>query len=59
MLQNQISEIKKENLQNQQEIEELEQCVRRLYFRLEVIPTEKNETSDKLLGSWEFAKNMA
>ena len=59
MLQNQVSEIEKQNLQNQQEIEELKQYVRRLCLRFEVIPTEKNETSDKVLGSWKFAKNQA
>ena len=49
MLQHQILEIKKQNLQNQQEIEELEQYGRRLCLRFEGIPTEKNETSDKVL----------
>ena len=49
MLQNQILEIKKQNLQNQQEIEELEQYGRRLCLRFEGIPTEKNKTSDKVL----------
>ena len=49
MLQNQILEIKKQNLLNQQEIEELEQYGRRLCLRFEGIPTEKNETSDKVL----------
>ena len=47
MLQHQILEIKKQNLQNQQEIEELEQYDRRLCLRFEGIPTEKNETSGK------------
>ena len=47
MLQHQILEIKKQNLQNQQEIEELEQYDRRLCLRFHGIPTEKNETSDK------------
>ena len=50
MLQHQILEIKKQNLQNQQEIEELEQYGRRLCLRFEGIPTEKNETSDKALN---------
>ena len=49
MLQNQILEIKKQNLLNQQEIEELEQYGRRLGLRFEGIPTKKNETSDKVL----------
>ena len=49
MLQNQILELKKQNLQNQEEIEELEQYGRRLCLRFERIPTEKNETSDKVL----------
>ena len=47
MLQSQILEIKKQNLQNQQEIEELEQYESRLCPRFE--GTEKNETSDKVL----------
>ena len=49
MLQHQILEIKKQNLQNQQEIEELEQYGRKLCLKFEGIPTEKNETSDKVL----------
>ena len=48
MLQNQILKRKK-ILQNQQEIEELGQYGRRLCLRFEGIPTEKNETSDKVL----------
>ena len=48
MLQNQILEIKKQNLQNQQEIEELEQYGRRLCLRFEGIPTEKNKTNGKV-----------
>ena len=53
MLQNQMLEIKKQNLQNQQETEDLEQHGRRLCLRLEEIPTENNERL------WEFAKNQA
>ena len=49
MLQHQILEIKKQNLQNQQEIEELEQYGRRLCVRFEGVPTEKNENSNKVL----------
>ena len=49
MIQHQILEIKKQNLQNQQEIEELEQYDRRLCLKFEGILTEKNETSDKVL----------
>ena len=49
MHQNLMLEIKKQNLQNQQETEDLEQHGRRLCLRLEGIPTEKNETSDKVL----------
>ena len=49
MLQNLMLEIKKQNLENQQETEDLEQHGRRLCLRLEGIPTEKNETSDKVL----------
>ena len=47
MLQNKILEIKKQNLQNHQEIEELEQYGRRLCLRFEVIPAKKNETVTK------------
>ena len=47
MLQHQILEIKKQNLQNQQEIEELEQYGRRLCLRCEGVPTGKNENSNK------------
>ena len=36
-------------MQNQQEFEELEQYGRRLCLRFEGVPTEKNETSDKVL----------
>ena len=49
MLQNQILEIKKQNLQNQQEFKELEQYRRRLCLMFEGMPTEKNETCDKVL----------
>ena len=49
MLQQQILEITKQILQNQQEIEELKQYDRRLCLRFEGISTEKNETSDKVL----------
>ena len=49
LLQHQILEIKKQNLQNQQEIEELEQYNWGLRLRFEGIPTERNETSDKVL----------
>ena len=38
-------------MQNKQEIEELEQYGRRLCLRFEGIPTEKNETSDKVLDN--------
>ena len=48
MLQHQILEIKKQNLQNQQEIEVLELYGRRLCVNFEGILTEKNETSDKV-----------
>ena len=45
MLQNQILDIKKQNLQYQQEIEELEQYARILcLIRFEGIPAEKNIT---------------
>ena len=45
MLQNQVLEIKKQNLQYQQEIEELEQYGRILcLIRFEGIPAEKNVT---------------
>ena len=46
MLRNQILDIKKQNLQNQPEIKELEQYRRRLRLRFEGIPTAKNETND-------------
>lgn len=49
MLQNHILAIKKQNLQNHQEIEKLEQYGRRLCFRFEEFPTEKNETGGKVL----------
>ena len=48
MLRNQILDIKKQNLQNQPEIKELEQYRRRLRLRFEGIPTAKNETNDKV-----------
>ena len=48
LLQHQILEIKKQNLQNQQEIEVLELYGRRLCVNFEGILTEKNETSDKV-----------
>ena len=53
MLQNQILEIKKQNLQNQQEIEKLEQYGGRLCLRFEGIPIEENEASESL---WEFVE---
>ena len=49
MLESQILETKKENLQNQHEIEDLEQYGRRLCLSFQGIPTEKNETIDKVL----------
>ena len=51
MLRNQVLDIKKQNLQNQQEIKELEQYRRRLRLRFEGIPTAKNETNDKVFFS--------
>ena len=50
MLQKHILEIKKQNLTNQSEIEELEQYGRRQCLRFEGVPTEQNETSDKVLS---------
>ena len=50
MLQKYILEIKKQNLTNQSEIEELEQYRRRQCLKFEGVPTEQNETSDKLLS---------
>ena len=50
MLQKHILEIKKQVLANQSEIEELEQYGRRQCLRLEGVPIEKNETSDKVLS---------
>ena len=47
ILQNQILEIEIQKLENQQEIQE--QYGRRLCLRFEGIPTENNETSDKVL----------
>ena len=56
MPQNQILKIWKQRLQNQQEIEKLEQYGRRLFLRFKGTPTERNETSDKVLekmmGIW-------
>ena len=49
MLESQILETKKQNLKNQLEIEELEWYLRRLCLRFQGIPTEKNETIDKVL----------
>ena len=48
ILQHQIFEIKKQNLQNQQEIEVLELYGGRLCVSFEGILTEKNKTSDKV-----------
>ena len=50
MLQKHILEIKKQNLANQSEIEELEQYGRRQCFRFEGASIEINETSDKVLS---------
>ena len=58
MLQKHIIEIKKQNLTNQSEIEEVEQYGRRQCLRFEGVPTEQfegvpteqNETSDKVLS---------
>ena len=50
MLQKHILEIKKQNLTNQSEIEELEQYGRRQCLRFESVPTEQNETSDTVLS---------
>ena len=63
MLRNQILDIKKQNLQNQPEIKELEQYRRRLHLRFEGIPTAKNETNDSFFfsvrvffhGHWQLA----
>ena len=49
MLQRYILEVKKENVVNQSEIEELEQHRRRQCLRFEGVPIEKNKTSDKVL----------
>ena len=49
MVQHQILEIKKQSLQNQQEIKQLEQYDRKLCHRFEGTPAGKNETSDKAL----------
>ena len=50
MLQKYILEIKKQNLTNRSEIEELEQYGRRQCLRFEGALTEQNETSDKVLS---------
>ena len=50
MLQKHIIEIKKQNLTNQSEIEEVEQYGGRQCLRFEGVPTEQNETSDKVLS---------
>ena len=49
MLQKHIPEIKKQNLTNQSQIEELEQYDRKQWLRFEGVPTEQYETSDKVL----------
>lgn len=49
MLQKHILEVKKQNVANQSEMEELEQFRRSQCLTFESVSIEKNETSDKVL----------
>ena len=49
MLQKHILELKKQDVANQSEIEEIEQYGRRQCLKFEGVPIEKNKTSDKVL----------
>ena len=55
MLQQQVSELRKLNLDNQASNEELAQYGRRLCLRIDDIPLENNEISEYVLDS---AKNL-
>ena len=50
MLQKHILDIKKQNLTKKSEIEELDQYGRKQCLRFEGVPTEQNETSNKVLS---------
>ena len=51
MLKHQVSELKKLNISNQNNHEELEQYGRRLCLRIDGVPTKPNESSDDVLDS--------
>ena len=51
MLKHQVSELKRLNISNQNNHEELEQYGRRLCLQIDGIPTKANESSDDLLDS--------
>ena len=51
MLKHQVSELKRLNISNQNNHEELEQYGRRLWLRIDGVPTKANESSDDVLDS--------
>ena len=51
MLKHQVSELKRLNMSNQNNHEELEQYGRRLCLRIDGVPTKANESSDDVLDS--------
>ena len=51
MLKHQVSELRRLNISNQNNHEELEQYGRRLCFRIDGVPTKTKESSDDVLGS--------
>ena len=55
MLKNQVVELRELNINNHSRNEELEQYGRRLYLRIDGVPTVKNESSDDIL---EFTKSL-
>ena len=59
MLQQQVSELRKLNLDNQASNEELAQYGRRLCLRIDDIPLENNEISESVLDSAENLFELA
>ena len=51
MLKHQVSELRRLNISNQNNHEELEQYGRRLCLRIDGVPTKANESSDDVLDS--------
>ena len=51
MLKHQVSELKRLNISDQNNHEELEQCGRRLCLRIDGVPTKASESSDDVLDS--------